>query len=76
MLRPEREDDRFFVGRRLQFEPKSNTEPLPQRKAESSIDTAAERSMHYQLHAAALVEESLDDDSPRRWNRAERTCAL
>ncbi len=60
MLRPERQHDGLFVGRGLQLEAEPDAEALAQGQAERAVDAAAKRRVHDELHAAALVEESLE----------------
>src|SRR5262249_49526306 len=72
VLRPEREDDRLLVGRRLQLEAEADAELLAERQAPSAVDSRAERRMDDELHAAALVEEPFEDDAALRRDRAQR----
>src|SRR6185369_2748183 len=61
VLGTEREHDCFLVGSRLQFEAEAATEALAQRQPPGAIDATAERRVNHQLHAAALVEEALQN---------------
>ena len=72
VLRAEREHDRLLVGRGLQLEAEADAEALAQRQAPGAVDAAAERRVHDELHAAALVEEALEHDARLRGHRAER----
>ena len=72
VLRAEREHDRLLVGGGLQLEAEADAEALAQREAPGAVDPRAERRVHDELHAAALVEEALEDDALLRRDRAER----
>jgi hypothetical protein len=51
VLRPEREDDRLFVGRRLELEAEAAAEPLAKRQTPRAVDAPAERRVDDELHA-------------------------
>jgi hypothetical protein len=72
VLRPQRQDDRLLVGGRLQLEAEPDAELLAQGQAPGPVDARAERRVHYELHAAALVEEPLEHHALLRGHRAER----
>ena len=76
VLRAEREDDRLFVGRRLQLEAEAAAEALAQREPPGAVDAPAERGVQDELHAAALVEEALEDDALLRRHGAEHAPAV
>ena len=71
VLRPEREDDRLLVRGRLQLEAEADAELLAQRQAPGAVDPGPEGRVHDELHAAALVEEALEDHALGRRDRAE-----
>src|SRR5580704_19171565 len=56
----ERQHDVILGGRRLQLEIEGAAEALAQRQAPRPVDAAAERRMNDELHAAGLIEESLE----------------
>src|SRR6185369_14171282 len=64
-----------LVGSRLQFEAEAATEALAQRRPPGAIDATAERRVNHQLHAAALVEEALQNHTLLRRHRAQRAHA-
>ena len=72
MLRPERQQQRVFGGRRLQLEIELPAEALAQRQAPRLVDAAAERRVQHELHAAGFVEEALEDQRVLRRDDAER----
>src|SRR5437773_2764064 len=76
VLRAERQDDRFLVGRRLKLEAEAATEALPERQPPRAIDAPAERSVDDQLHASRFVEEALEHHPGGGRNRAQRGLAL
>ena len=76
VLRPEREHQRVFGGGRLQLEVELPAEALAQGEAPGLVDAAAERRMQHELHAAGLVEESLEHQRVLRRNHTERAPAL
>ena len=61
MLRTERQQNRIFSRRRLQFEVELAAEPFAQGKPPGLVDPAAEGSVQHQLHAAGFIEEALED---------------
>src|SRR5437870_1938296 len=72
MLRAERQEHGVFGGGGLQLEVELPAESLAQRQAPGLVDAAPERRVQYQLHAAGLVEESLEDERVLRRDGAER----
>ena len=72
MLRAEREHERVVARGGLELEVERAADPLARDEAERAVDPAAERRVHDELHAAALVEEALHDDPPLARQRAER----
>ena len=72
MAGAEGKHDGVFGRRSLQLEIEFATEAFAQREAPCTIDPAAERRMDHQLHAAGLVEKSLEDDGAQRRQHAER----
>ncbi len=72
VLRAERQHDGLLVGRRLQLESETHAEPLAQREPPRPVDAAAERRVHDELRAAALVEEALEHDAALCRDAAER----
>src|SRR6478735_9243451 len=71
VLIAEREQQAFFGCRRLQLEIELAAETLPQRERPGAVDAAAKRRVQYELHAAGIVEEALEDDRVLRRQRAE-----
>ena len=71
-MRTERQQHAVVARRGLQLEVEGCAEPLSQREPERAVDTTAERSMHDQLHAAAVVEEPLQNDVLEGRHDAER----
>ncbi len=71
VLRAERKDDRLLVRSGLELEAEADAEALPERKAPRLVDLRAERRMDDELHAAALVEEALEDDAFLRRDGSE-----
>ena len=67
----ERQDDRLLVRRGLELEAESDAELLSQRESPSAVDPRPERGVDDELHAAALVEEPLEDHPARRRDAAE-----
>src|ERR1700733_4322324 len=67
----QRNIDAFICRRGLQLEIEGTAKPLPQRESPRLVDAAAERGVNYQLHSAALVEETLGDDCFLRRDRSE-----
>ena len=76
MLRTEREQNRVFGSRRLQFEVELPAESLPQRKTPRLVDPAAERRMQHELHSAGLVKEPLEHQRLLRRDDAKRAAAF
>ncbi len=62
VLLAERKHDAVVGRRRLQLEVEGDAEALPEGEPPRAVDRAAERGVHDELHAAALVEEPLGDD--------------
>ncbi len=60
--RSERQQDRLFGCCRFQLETKSAAEAFAQRETPGAVDARAERRMNDELHAAAVIEETLGDD--------------
>ena len=71
MLRPERQHQAVFGGRRLQLEVELAAEALAERQPPRLGDPAAEGRVQDELHAARLVEESLEDERLLRGDDAE-----
>ena len=71
VLRPQRQEDRLLVGGRLQLEAEAAAEALAQRQPPGAVDPPAERRVQHQLHAARLVEETLEDDALLRRHGAQ-----
>ena len=71
----QRQHDVIFGRCGLQFEVERSAEPLAQGQTPGAIDAAAEGRMNDQLHAAGLVEESLENDRIKRGQAAERRAA-
>ena len=71
MLRAERQDDGVVAGGRLELEIEGDAEPFPQGKPESPVYPAPKRRMDDQLHAAAVVEEALEDHIVVRWHYSQ-----
>ncbi len=67
--------DSLIGCRRLQLEVERHAEPLSQRKPPRAVDASAERRVEHELHAAALVKESLGDDTRLRRDAAENRAA-
>ena len=72
VLRAHREEDGIVAGRRLQLEVERAAEVLAQRQPPGAVHAAPERRVHHELHAAALVEEALEDHVAVRRHQAER----
>src|SRR4030095_16353735 len=70
--RRQRQHDGVFGGCRLQLEVELEAKALAKRQSPRAVDAAAERRMDDELHAAALVEESLENDGGLRGQRTER----
>src|SRR5262245_64222182 len=62
MLGAERHQQRIFSGCRLQLEIELTAEALSKRERPGLVDTAAERRMKNELHAAGFVEETLEHE--------------
>jgi len=62
VLRPEGQNDGLFVRSRLELGPEAAAEALAQGETECAVDATTEGRVHHELHAAALVEEALEDD--------------
>ncbi len=75
VLGPEREHDRLFVGRGLELEAEPDAEAFAQSEPPGAVDRRAEGSVHDELHAAALVEEALEDDALLRGHGAQTVSA-
>ena len=58
----QRQHNRILSSRGLQLEIELPAKPLAQRETPRTVDAAAERRMHDQLHAAGFVEKSLQND--------------
>ena len=71
VLRAQREDDGLLVGRRLQLEAEAHAEALAQGQAPGLVDPRPEGRVDHELHAAALVEEALQDDARLGGDRAQ-----
>jgi hypothetical protein len=65
-----REYDGIFRGCSLQLKIKLDTKALAQRQTPGAIETAAKRRMHHELHAAAIVKESLQNQIVLRRHHA------
>src|SRR5205814_10602387 len=76
VLRAEREDDVLLVGRGLQLEAEADAERLPKRESPVLVDARPARGVDDELHAAALVEEPLEDDAPLRRDGTENGAPL
>src|SRR4051794_169830 len=76
VLRTEREEQRVFGRRRLQLEVELAAEAFPERQAPRPVDAAAKRRVQYQLHAAGLVEKTLEDYRVLCRQHAEDLAAL
>src|SRR5262249_17730488 len=61
---------------RLQFKVEASTEPLAQSQAPGFVNTAAERSMDNQLHAATFVEEAFSDNCVLGGHRSQHAAPL
>src|SRR5436305_1560636 len=71
MLRSERKYDGIVRRRCLQFEVERATEPLPQRQSPRSVDSAAERRVNDQLHAAGFIKKTFHHELLARGNHAQ-----
>ncbi len=68
----QRQDDIVFGCGGLQLEIELAAESFAQGEAPGAVDTAAERRMDDELHAARFVEEALEDDRILRRQAIER----
>src|ERR1700722_12160545 len=71
MLLSQRNIQSIVSSRRLQLEIERSAKPFTQGQAPSFIDPPAERRVNDQLHPAALIEESLRDNSVLRWHGSQ-----
>src|SRR5258708_11423667 len=69
--RGQRQHDVVFSCGRLKFEVELPAEALAQSEAPGAVDTAAERGMDHELHAARFVKEALEHDRLLRRQAAE-----
>ena len=76
MLRPEREKQAVFGGRRLQLEIELAAEALAERESPCFVDPAAERRVDHELHAAGFVEEPLEHERFLRRHDPERALGV
>ncbi len=76
VLRAERQQQRVFGRGSLQLEVELSAEPLAERQRPRLVDAAAERGVQYELHAARLVEEALENECLLRRDHAQRRPAL
>ncbi len=75
VARGKRKHDRVLGRGRLQLEVELPAEALAQREPPRPIETASERRVDDELHAAGFVEEPLENDRRLRGHRAERRAA-
>src|SRR3990172_9467984 len=71
VVRADRDEHRVVAGRRLQLEVKADAEALAEGEAPGAVDAAAEGGVNNELHAAAFVEEALEDDVLLRGDEAD-----
>ena len=69
--RTKRKNYRIFSSRGLQLKIKLAAETFAQRQAPGAIEPAAKRRMHDELHAAAIVEETFEDEIVLRRHDAQ-----
>src|SRR5947209_17170908 len=69
--RTERQNNRVFGGCSLQFEIKFAAEALAQRQSPRPVQSAAERSVNDELHAAGFVKKTLEYDVLLRRHHTE-----
>ena len=72
MRRAERKRDRVLRRRGLQLEVEATAKALTKCQAPGPIDPAPERRVHHELHAAALIEEALQNNRIVGGNHAQR----
>ena len=72
MLLAQGDDDSVVGGGRLQLEIKGAAKTLAERETPGAIDARAEGGVEDELHAAALIEETLRHNRVARRKRAER----
>src|SRR5262245_19895105 len=76
MLWTERQHQCVLARCRLQLEVELAAETLAQRQPPRLVHAAAEGRMQNELHAAGLIEESLEDERLLRGNRSQRATAF
>src|SRR4051794_24888023 len=76
MLRPKREQQRVVGGRGLELEIELAAEALTQREPPGLVDTASERRVQHELHAAGFIEEALEHERLLRRDDTKRPVAF
>ena len=76
VLRPEREHQRVFGGRRLQLEVELPAESLAEREPPRLVDAAPKGGVQHELHAARRVEKPLEHEPLLRRDDPERAAAF
>src|SRR2546423_14467064 len=76
VLLAERDDNGFFVGGGLQFEPEAAAESFSQRQSPGAVDSSAEGRVQDHLHAAGFVEEAFEHEALLSWDGAQGGAAF
>src|SRR3954470_5868862 len=76
MLRAKREQQRVVGGRGLELEIELAAEALTEREPPGLVDTASERRVQHELHAAGFIEEALEHERLLRRDDTKRPVAF